>query len=90
MNRQVAMSERQRKQRATSTLTARAKAVRKNSGNSEDTFTPRVVDSALRSRMIAEAAYFRAEQRGFGNGDPVQDWLEAEVEIDRVLNGQSG
>ena len=37
-----------------------------------------------RHKMIAAAAYFRAEKRGFkGNGaDTVQDWLEADVEID--------
>ena len=29
-------------------------------------------------------AYYRAERRGFTGGDPVQDWLEAEVEIDRM------
>lgn len=31
--------------------------------------------------MIAEAAYFRAERRGFQGGCPVDDWLEAEHEI---------
>jgi hypothetical protein len=36
--------------------------------------------SALRA-MIAEAAYFKAEQRGFSPGDDNQDWLEAEREI---------
>ena len=37
-----------------------------------------------RHKMVAAAAYFRAEKRGFkSNGaDTVQDWLEAEVEID--------
>lgn len=32
-------------------------------------------------RMIQEAAYYRAERRGFGCGDDVNDWLEAEAEI---------
>jgi hypothetical protein len=36
-------------------------------------------------RMIAEAAYFRAQKRGFANSDPVQDWLAAESEIDEQL-----
>jgi hypothetical protein len=36
-----------------------------------------------RERMIAEAAYFRAKQRGFQGGDPLDDWLQAEAEIDR-------
>jgi DUF2934 family protein len=33
-------------------------------------------------QMIQEAAYFRAEARGFVGGDPVEDWLAAEAEID--------
>jgi len=32
-------------------------------------------------RMVAEAAYFRAERRGFIGGSPEQDWFEAEVEL---------
>jgi DNA repair exonuclease SbcCD ATPase subunit len=35
--------------------------------------------------MIEEAAYYRAERRSFSAGDPVADWLEAEAEIDRML-----
>lgn len=38
-----------------------------------------------RHRFIAEAAYFRAAERGFQGGDPVEDWLSAEAEINRVL-----
>lgn len=34
-----------------------------------------------RRRLIAEAAYLRAEQRGFANGNEVDDWLAAEAEI---------
>jgi hypothetical protein len=34
-----------------------------------------------RHQMIALAAYYRAEQRGFANGDPLQDWLEAEAQV---------
>ncbi len=37
-----------------------------------------------RWRMIAEAAYFRAEQSNFLS-DSVRDWLEAEREIDAKL-----
>lgn len=41
---------------------------------------------AIRIQMIAEAAYFRAENRNFQQGDARQDWLEAEREIDRLFN----
>lgn len=42
-----------------------------------------------RYQMIAEAAYFRAEKHGFAGGDVAHDWLEAEVEIDRMLQQPS-
>jgi Protein of unknown function (DUF2934) len=43
-----------------------------------------------RHRMIAEAAYHRAEQRGFTDGDPLHDWLEAEAQIEIELrNGRT-
>lgn len=35
-----------------------------------------------RQQMIAEAAYYLAERRGFGAGGEVGDWLDAEVIID--------
>jgi hypothetical protein len=40
-----------------------------------------VINPGERHQMIALAAYYRAEQRGFMNGDPLQDWLEAEAEV---------
>ncbi|MDF9392172.1 MULTISPECIES: sterol desaturase family protein [Methylococcus] len=40
--------------------------------------------------MIAEAAYFRAEKRGFVPGFEMFDWLAAEREIEERLNGGSG
>ena len=38
-----------------------------------------------RYRMIAEAAYFRAEKRGFTGDDMEEDWRQAEDEVDRIL-----
>ena len=38
-----------------------------------------------RIRMIAEAAYFRAERRGFATGGEMEDWVRAESEIDRLI-----
>jgi hypothetical protein len=37
--------------------------------------------------MIECAAYYRAEKRGFSGGSELEDWLEAEAEIDRTLSG---
>lgn len=38
-----------------------------------------------RYRMIAEAAYYRAEERGFMPGNEIADWLAAEADIDALL-----
>ena len=38
-----------------------------------------------RQSMIAKTAYLKAERRGFIGGDPEQDWLEAEMEVDASL-----
>lgn len=46
-----------------------------------------VVDEDARHAMIAEAAYFRAERRGFSEGGALNDWLEAERQITRILGG---
>jgi Protein of unknown function (DUF2934) len=38
-----------------------------------------------RRDLIAKAAYFRAERRGFRAGHELEDWLAAEAEVDRQL-----
>lgn len=38
-----------------------------------------------RERVIAEAAYFRAQARGFAPGHELEDWVEAEREVDAML-----
>ena len=43
-----------------------------------------IVNGEDRVRLIAEAAYFTAEFRGFAGGDTVRDWLEAEAQIDSM------
>lgn len=52
---------------------------------SEGADAPRLVhdwsDTHDRERMIAEAAYFRFERRGFELGEEELDWFEAEREL---------
>jgi hypothetical protein len=48
------------------------------------------ISASQRQQMIAEAAYFRAERRGFNGGDAVRDWVEAEAEIDARLRQLDG
>ncbi len=38
-----------------------------------------------RRNYIEVAAYYIAARRDFAPGDPLQDWIEAEAEIDRLL-----
>ena len=47
---------------------------------------PTTVTPEERWRMVAEAAYLRAEKRGFSGGNPTDDWLAAEAEIDKILS----
>ena len=40
-----------------------------------------------RNQMIAEAAYYLAERRGFVGGSPLEDWYAAEAQINSMLSG---
>lgn len=51
---------------------------------------PSFVGPETRAALIAEAAYFRAERRGFAPGHEIEDWLAAENEVDaRLLRAES-
>ena len=43
------------------------------------------VDPELRHEMIATAAYYLAEQRGFAPGHELEDWYRAQAGIDSEL-----
>ena len=43
------------------------------------------VSAAERECLVATAAYYRAGRRGFAPGQELEDWLEAEREIERQL-----
>lgn len=45
----------------------------------------RFVGPEQRAALIAEAAYFLAEKRGFAPGHDADDWLQAEIEVDAKL-----
>ncbi len=44
--------------------------------------------SREREKIIAQAAYYRAEWRGFSAGDPQADWLASEAEVDAIAGSQ--
>ena len=68
----------------------RSPRARAEEANSKEGRTPAATQSAPmsaeeRHALIAEAAYRRAERRGFQGGDPLADWLESEKEVDALL-----
>ena len=50
------------------------------------------ISEDVRRGMIAEAAYLRAERRGFSGGHEREreDWIAAEVEVDALLKAVHG
>lgn len=46
---------------------------------------PAVVPLEQRRNYIEVAAYHIAERRGFAPGNPLEDWVQAEAEIDRLI-----
>lgn len=60
-------------------------ASRRGSSSSPAGKVPQV-DAGARRAMVAQAAYFRAQKRGFAQGGELEDWLEAEREIAHVLD----
>jgi Protein of unknown function (DUF2934). len=46
------------------------------------------IGSELRHRLISEAAYQLYAERGYVDGLELDDWLQAEAEVDRRLGGQ--
>lgn len=51
--------------------------------------TSAAITKEQREHMIAEAAYYMAEHRHFQGGDPIHDWLQAQMEIDSKIKGAS-
>ena len=43
------------------------------------------VDLDLRYRMISEAAYHRYVERGYADGYDLDDWLQAESDVNNLL-----
>jgi hypothetical protein len=49
---------------------------------------PKQVSEEERRARIAKAAYLLAERRDFAPGHELEDWLQAEAEVDRELAGK--
>ncbi|MEA3410620.1 MAG: DUF2934 domain-containing protein [Pseudomonadota bacterium] len=63
--------------------------VRKNAGKAAvASSSSGEIDFSERRMMIAEAAYYRAEHRGFEPGNELEDWLGAESELESATFGR--
>ena len=40
-------------------------------------------------KLISEAAYYRAKQRGFAPGHEMEDWIQAEAEVMRRIGSRA-
>ena len=74
------------REKSPDTATPRKRAPRKTLSitKAEPVFAA-YVEPERRTEMIAEAAYYRAESRGFAPGHETEDWLAAEAEVDANL-----
>ena len=60
-------------------------ATAKSEARSVQSARRREMTSEERHQMIAEAAYYRALRRGFHGGSDVEDWLDSEADIDKLI-----
>jgi hypothetical protein len=74
------------REKSPTTVTVKKRAPRKQALTAATAFTS-FVGPEKRAALIAEAAYFRAEKRGFQPGHETEDWLAAEAEVDARLLG---
>jgi len=54
-------------------------------GSIVDGASATTITAERRHQMIEIAAYYCAERREFRDGDALADWLEAEAEVDHIL-----
>jgi hypothetical protein len=75
-----------------STLTVTKRAPRKTAADAAQSVTSatQFIGQEQRAALIAEAAYLRAQQRGFAPGHEIEDWLAAEAEVDARLMHSTG
>jgi len=70
--------------------TPRRRTPPEQSAAAPGTATRITVSPEARRAMIEQAAYLRAERRGFAPGNETEDWLAAEAEVDALLGAGNG
>lgn len=75
------------REKTPTTVSVKTRAPRKSAAAAAKAVTPftSFVGPEKRAELIAEAAYLRAEKRGFLPGHELEDWLAAESEVDSKL-----
>lgn len=81
--------------KTTAKAPAKAPAAKKTSAAKPASGTPvtqqTIVSPEQRANYVQIAAFYIAERRGFSQGNPTDDWLAAEAEVDRLIaTGQLG
>ena len=85
-----------RKKKTTVKITARRKVTQKKvtrkkavvaKKSSKQGTTSINITAEDRWKLVAVAAYHKAERRGFVSGGELQDWIDAEKEIDKLMSG---
>jgi len=74
-----------KKKKTAATKETAKKAVAGKKGKSSKITKTVEITAEERWRMIAVAAYHKAEKHGFASGQEMDNWLEAEREVDRLL-----
>jgi len=62
-----------------------AEKVRETAKPAKAKKTNGALSSAERRNYVEVAAYYIAQRRGFGGGSELEDWIQAELEVDRLL-----
>jgi len=75
------------KKKVASTKKTTAKKVAKKSAKLTTKPSSLDITPEERWKMVAVAAYHKAEKRNFESGHELQDWTESENEIDKFLHG---
>lgn len=70
--------------RSESPSKARGNGYRSSEPTRTSNFPGSTFGAAARPCELAEAAYFRAERRGFEPGHEISDWLQAEADLQGV------
>ena len=75
------------KKAAVKKKTVKKKSAKKKASKKSTKTAGLNITAEERWKMIAVAAYHRAEKRNFAPGNELGDWTEAEKEIEKLLNG---